>query len=267
MRIASAIVMVLIVISAIFAGAQVFQTLILVCGLLLVDEVVVNLLKVSRKHFSYIVSIITFGLAFTFIHYIDHSKYIIDIVLNSGLALNTILLLYLFVEKMDSKKFVKNAKKLSFMMGVIFLIPVCSLSFITFEKNWVQLIGLLFLLNFSVDTGAWFFGKNFGKKKLWTVISPNKTVVGAVGGVIFASVVASVYTFFTFNQFSIEIYISFIVMGIAAQLGDLVESKIKRQCDVKDSSNLIPGHGGIYDRLDSLLFVGPLFILFAKSYL
>ena len=118
-----------------------------------------------------------------------------------------------------------------------------------------------------VDTGAWFFGKNFGKRKLWPKISPNKTLMGLIGGVLTSLVISNICIYFMFDTFKIELVLSIAALGLFAQIGDLIESKMKRQLGVKDSSNLIPGHGGIYDRIDSLIFIAPFFAIMIKNFL
>ncbi|MCT2534556.1 phosphatidate cytidylyltransferase [Aquibacillus koreensis] len=111
----------------------------------------------------------------------------------------------------------------------------------------------------ATDTGAYFFGRAFGKRKLWPEISPNKTIEGALGGVLLACVAAFFFhMFFPLDKPTIIVILVTIVASAFAQIGDLVESAIKRHYDVKDSGKILPGHGGILDRFDSWLFVFPL---------
>ena len=114
---------------------------------------------------------------------------------------------------------------------------------------------ILFVV-WATDSGAYFIGKYLGKRKLWPAISPNKTIGGAVGGTITALVVGVVFHLIYPFDFTIA-YILFItiVISIVGQLGDLVASAIKRHYDIKDFGKLFPGHGGVLDRVDSLLFV------------
>jgi len=125
-------------------------------------------------------------------------------------------------------------------------------------RNWVY---LAMLTTFANDTGAFFIGRARGKRKLAPAISEAKTWEGAIGGLICAilgaMVIATVLNLispFTFRYWQI-IFLGFLV-GLFAQLGDLVESLLKRNMGVKESGNLLPGHGGILDRFDSLIFVG-----------
>lgn len=120
----------------------------------------------------------------------------------------------------------------------------------------------LFII-WATDSGAYFIGKAMGKKKLWPEISPNKTVEGSLGGVICAVVVAIFFGIFSeFNASLLTIMGITVVLSVFGQIGDLVQSAYKRHFGVKDSGNILPGHGGILDRFDSLLFVLPLLHLF-----
>ena len=130
-------------------------------------------------------------------------------------------------------------------------------------RNWVY---LAMLTTFANDTSAYFIGRARGRHKMAPAISPGKTREGAIGGlagaVVGAVVIATVLKLisaglgdpFAFRYWQIMI-LGFII-GLSAQLGDLVESLLKRQMGVKESGNLLPGHGGVLDRFDSLIFVG-----------
>lgn len=123
----------------------------------------------------------------------------------------------------------------------------------------IEYILFAFTVIWMTDTGAYFIGKQFGRRKLWPDISPNKTIAGFIGGIgsaiVFASIFQLIYPIT--SSFLILIIVT-ILASIVGQLGDLVESAMKRHYDVKDSGTLLPGHGGILDRFDSLLFVIPL---------
>lgn len=134
--------------------------------------------------------------------------------------------------------------------GFIYLISI--------KKYGNMLVWLVFISSWATDITAYYIGKNFGKKKLCPKISPKKTVAGSVGGflgsVIFCSIIGYV---FIISKIPIKfIHYIFIgaMCGITCQFGDLVASSIKRYSGVKDFSHLIPGHGGILDRFDSILF-------------
>lgn len=129
------------------------------------------------------------------------------------------------------------------------------------------LVVLPVLLTWSTDVGAYAFGRTFGKKKLIPSVSPGKTVEGAVGGLGLTIVICLLYVRFILMPYAqlgltIQGAVLFaIVVSVAAQTGDLAESLLKREAGIKDSSRIIPGHGGILDRFDSILFVMPIAFL------
>lgn len=131
-------------------------------------------------------------------------------------------------------------------------------------RDWSNLDGLfnifyVLVVIWATDIGAYFAGRTFGRKKLWPEISPNKTVEGAIGGIVLACITAVIFHIIESVAASWFIVIGVTVLiSIFGQIGDLVESAFKRHYGVKDSGDLLPGHGGILDRLDSLLFVLPI---------
>jgi phosphatidate cytidylyltransferase len=118
----------------------------------------------------------------------------------------------------------------------------------------------------ATDIGAYMIGRQIGRHKLMPKVSPNKTVEGFVGGILSAVVVAAVYLLVdrqvVGNYSFVVTLVLVVIFSIFAQFGDLVESAIKRHFGVKDSGKLIPGHGGILDRFDSLIFVFPIMHFF-----
>ncbi|MDD2524535.1 MAG: CDP-archaeol synthase, partial [Endomicrobiaceae bacterium] len=128
----------------------------------------------------------------------------------------------------------------------------------------------LFVNIWVLDTGAYVVGKKFGKHKLAKFISPKKTIEGAIAGVftgIFTAIICR--EIFMQNIISIQETIIFaIVISIVGQFSDLAESLFKRDCNIKDSGNILPGHGGMLDRFDSYIFCAPIFyylIIFIKG--
>ncbi|WP_075980895.1 phosphatidate cytidylyltransferase [Bacillus massilinigeriensis] len=125
--------------------------------------------------------------------------------------------------------------------------------------NGLQYLFYSLFIMWATDSGAYFFGRAFGKHKLWPEISPNKTVEGSIGGILSALIVAILFSIFSDIEHSLIILlIVTTIASIFGQIGDLVESAFKRFYNVKDSGKILPGHGGILDRFDSLLFVWPL---------
>jgi len=129
------------------------------------------------------------------------------------------------------------------------------------------LVFLPILLTWSTDVGAYAFGRLFGNRRLIPSVSPGKTVEGAVGGLGLTILICLLYVRFILMPYAqlgltIQGAVLFaIVVSVAAQVGDLAESLLKREAGVKDSSRILPGHGGILDRFDSLLFVMPIAFL------
>lgn len=126
-----------------------------------------------------------------------------------------------------------------------------------------QLILLPFLLAYVADSGAYFVGRAWGRHKLAPIISPNKTVEGLIGGIVSAVLGMLIYCWILDLAFDVKINYAFaitygIVCSFAGTFGDLSFSAIKRQTGIKDYGNLIPGHGGILDRFDSVIVVAPL---------
>ena len=128
--------------------------------------------------------------------------------------------------------------------------------------NGKILIWYVFLTAWGTDIFAYVVGKRIGKHK-FTEVSPNKTIEGCIGGVIGAVLLSIVYTIVCNKIWNLQINYIFItvisvILSIIGQLGDLAESSIKRYTEIKDTSNLIPGHGGMLDRIDSVLFIAPI---------
>ena len=265
LRVISAIGLILILLSAFFIGREASLILIGIVGVLVLDEFIGNFLDFSRTHIAYIIAQVSFVLGFTYFNFIEVGELFFKSFNNAGIILDIMMLLFLFMSKSDSKVLKKNLKAWTFLMGVLFLIPFLNLTALAHFENWRVLFTALIVLNFSVDTGAWFFGKAFGSTKLWPSVSPKKTVEGFLGGVLSSVILSGLFWMVTFNTLSFQLVVSFLVIACCAQLGDLVQSKMKRQFNIKDSSNLIPGHGGMYDRVDSLLFVAPLFLFVIRN--
>jgi len=130
------------------------------------------------------------------------------------------------------------------------------------EISNFNLVIYIFILIWTCDTTAYFGGKFFGKHRLST-ISPKKTWEGSITGFLFTVIVSLTVHFIFPDRISFnDTLITGLIVGIFSQIGDLFESLIKRYCGVKDSSDLIPGHGGILDRFDSLIFVTPLIFIY-----
>lgn len=150
------------------------------------------------------------------------------------------------------------------LVGFVVLIPSW-ISFVGLKglDNGEMLILLLFLLVWGADVGAYFSGKNFGRVKLAPDVSPGKTREGLYGGLLACVVIALCFALYSgFGVFEILLLVILATAtGLISVLGDLFESMLKRHRGIKDSSQLLPGHGGVLDRIDSLTAASPLFVL------
>ncbi|KXO16689.1 phosphatidate cytidylyltransferase [Clostridiales bacterium KA00134] len=120
---------------------------------------------------------------------------------------------------------------------------------------------LVFLVAFGTDTFAYIVGMNFGKHKLIPKVSPNKSVEGAIGGILGSLILSMFYLYFRGIHLTVWIALFLILASISGQIGDLIASKIKRFTGIKDFGHILPGHGGFMDRFDSILMVAPVIYL------
>jgi phosphatidate cytidylyltransferase len=118
------------------------------------------------------------------------------------------------------------------------------------------------LMIWTNDSFAFFVGKNIGKRKLFVSVSPKKTQEGFIGGLLFTLLSACIISKYN-NDYTLMNWLTIgFIISVIGTLGDLVESKFKRQANIKDSGNIMPGHGGMLDRLDSILFAAPFIYLY-----
>jgi phosphatidate cytidylyltransferase len=158
-----------------------------------------------------------------------------------------------------------NSLKSEFFIFVYIIIPFFLMLTIPFiqNKNYDNQIMLgIFILIWINDTFAYLIGKKFGKNKLFERISPKKTIEGFAGGFIFALIGGFIISNYFTNLKPINWIVIALIASIFGSIGDLIESMFKRNAKIKDSSNLIPGHGGFLDRLDSIIFATPFIFIY-----
>jgi len=191
------------------------------------------------------------------------------ILLVVALVVSIKCILFLFYDNIQK---ISTSSKYLYLLGYIILpfIFITKISFGIIDYNPKIIIGL-FILIWTNDTFAYIVGKSIGRTKLFERISPKKTVEGFFGGIIFAIIAGYLISKYyikasaQFSDKSILIWtIIAVIVGIIGTIGDLIESKFKRIAGVKDSGKIMPGHGGILDRLDSVIFVAPFVFLFYK---
>ncbi len=157
-----------------------------------------------------------------------------------------------------------NIKLVKGLMGVMVLVPCwIAINFIRSETNGEYVLLFVLILIWGADSSAYFVGKKWGKTKLAPLVSPGKSLEGVCGALLATILIAIVAVFMSHSP--IEIMISAIILSIVTVLfsilGDLFESMLKRQAGLKDSGSILPGHGGILDRIDSLTAALPIYAL------
>ena len=144
--------------------------------------------------------------------------------------------------------------------GVLyFALPISSLHYLQQADPW--LVFLLLAVVWLGDTAAYYAGSRLGRHKMAPVISPKKSWEGSLAGFATSILAAAVWSWWRLGRVDLELLAAAALTAAAAQVGDLVESMIKRGSGVKDSGNVLPGHGGILDRIDALLFAAPVLVL------
>ena len=163
-------------------------------------------------------------------------------------------LLYLF--KIDQRQL---ADAMATMVGIFYIIYF-SYHFVLIDQiaQYGILVWLVLITAFGTDTMAYFTGYALGKHKLCPRISPKKTIEGSIGGILGSVIFSGIFGYFIVNDLLIHCIIIGVLGGVVSQLGDLSASIFKRKMGIKDYGNLIPGHGGILDRFDSVLFTAPM---------
>jgi len=171
-----------------------------------------------------------------------------------------VLLVFFIIEVFFSifgKDFLKSILRLSLGIFSIFYIGIMPASLIVIKKTSYTLLLTIISFTWFCDIGAYFIGKYFGKNKLGLPISPHKTIEGFIGGVV-VSVIFGIITSYLLH---VELSFYLFFLPFLTIIGDLFESLIKRGFETKDSSHLIPGHGGILDVFDSLIFTGSIIFI------
>lgn len=174
------------------------------------------------------------------------------------------------INNSDSQKLINYPKYLGFwgVLGMVVILPFAiSMLYLRFGQYTSpgQTVGFIFFLVAvlaATDIGAYIFGRLIGGPKLAVNISPNKTISGALMGVVCAMVVGIILNFLLKMNFDlVKTLIFSAILSILSQISGLMISKFKRHFNVKDSSNLIPGHGGFLDRVDSFIIAAPVFVI------
>jgi phosphatidate cytidylyltransferase len=253
-RIFSGFIYILLFISAILFSKESYIVLIVTFTFIGIWELS-RILKTNN-----IASYIIFVLAF-FLMLKRPESYAISFVL----FITIVSSLYLIYQLITKKEITFSDERSKFGFSIRYLIfSMCFLALLPFYKegyNRHLLISILVLIWVN-DSFAFLVGKNFGKRKLFIAVSPKKTQEGFIGGLLFSLVAAFIISRYNLDFTVINWLVIALIVSVIGTLGDLVESKLKRQANIKDSGTIMPGHGGILDRLDSLLFAAPFVYLY-----
>ncbi len=162
---------------------------------------------------------------------------------------------------------ITEGKKIFYPFGLLIIaLPNASLVYLYSLPDGIIILLWLVFSVWSIDTVAYFVGKSLGGWRICPMISPNKTWSGLVGAILAGiTVTCTISMFFRLFAMSHSLVIGFVI-AIVAQFGDFTESLIKRICGVKDASNIIPGHGGVLDRVDGFIFTAPLVAIYLKNF-
>ena len=252
-RLITGVLYVVLLLSAIFLSSDAFDFLFMAFGLACLYE-----FKRMTKLKGYYIFTAYLGLWWAFIYLINdytYSKSIINILMFITITVNLVLLFYLFSKK---EKYFSTIQK--FLIGLFYIGGGCIfLTMIPYQNNdFAKFIIMgIFILIWVNDSFAYLVGKTIGKHKLFPSVSPKKTWEGSIGGLVFALIAAYFMSKYETKLDLTQWIILAIVIVISGSLGDLLESKFKRAAGVKDSGAILPGHGGMLDRLDSLIFAAP----------
>jgi len=254
-RIISAIIGILLLIFLVFAGSLPFFITVSIISVLAVREYG-RMLKIKSKALLTLLSLSSVLIVFNVYLISNNYNY-----LPYGIIFFIIIFsLYIYhLYNYEENQFIKNLSYQLFSViyiggGLSFAVFLRDLNrdpFINTSALWLVLIA-----TWLTDSGAYFVGKKFGKKSMAPIISPNKTIAGAVGGILTTAlfIIAAAYFLEILNIYYIIFALLFPAVAI---MGDLFESCIKRNFGVKDTGTIIPGHGGILDRFDSFIFTAP----------
>lgn len=259
-RILSAILMIAIFVPLLLVGGRTFAIFMTLLALVALYELIS--IRETKKEFPFVIKVFAY-LMVVFFSMTNFKS--IEFLYNVDYRVMAFII-FAFLAPMV---FINNTKKYNlndalFLIGSVLFIGM-SFNLLIITRNYdINYIVYILLITTITDTFALFTGKFIGKHKLCPEISPKKTIEGLVGGTFMGVFVATAFYTTVINSYGSLVVLIFItaILSLIGQVGDLVFSSIKRYYGKKDFSDLIPGHGGILDRFDSLIFVALAFILF-----
>ena len=260
-RIISALVALMIFIPILIIGGKIFNIAFFILTIMGLRE----FMKIKEKEKKYpdfirLIAYLTVSLIYFESSLSDNFSFVINYKLLAGTFLIFLLPVVLY-----NNKDIYNVKEAFYLLGGVLFLGISMSLFNLYRLIDIKLIIYLFLITILTDSYAYFSGMLIGKHKLLVDISPNKTWEGTICGSLVATFCASIYYLTVFNnEHSFTIVLITLFLSVIGQFGDLLFSAIKRTYGVKDFSNIMPGHGGILDRFDSIIFVVLAFTFFIE---
>ena len=252
----SGILYVLVVVFSMYTSREIFMVLFLILGF--------QTLKEFKKliHLKHFTPYLLLPISLLLISYYYPGDIILYTYLGSSLLVS--ILLAKDVQSTTNTLLLKEKKYIPTMFYIIS--GFVFLTLIPFSEGVFkpEIIVGVFVLIWCNDTFAYVIGKSLGKNKLLERVSPKKTIEGFFGGIL-GAVIASFIIFNVLDIYTLPVWISLaVIISVCGSIGDLVQSNYKRQAGVKDSGNVMPGHGGLYDRLDSAIYASPFIYAFLQ---
>ena len=255
----------LVLLFSLFYNQYLFFSIGFICSLILVFEFIKLVSDYNHKFLSsdsgksYLILYLTFPLYLSLFILSKYPEFQIGFLIIIVIT-NILLGFSLLKKKLFSFSILKN-RFLGHFYLVGSLVIFFSMSNVSGTYNPLIVFCFLSLIWIS-DSAAYVFGVSFGKRPLLKSVSPKKSIEGFVGGIIFSIILALIFNFYLNTNFSlIQWLIIGVLTSILGTLGDLVQSQFKREAGVKDSGKWLPGHGGLYDRMDSIIFTAPFIYL------
>lgn len=259
-RIISAIIMCIIAIPILFIGGLPFKIMGVVLSVFSMYELIKA--RENKSKIPFIIKLISYILVALFV-YLGTDVYSVKYELIYKIMIVVFLLYFIPVVLIDDTEKYSITDSL-YILGATIFLGVSFNSFILISNTDIEYLIYLLLITITTDSFAYFTGYFIGKNKMCERISPKKTWEGAVGGTVLGTIIPVLFYIYIINP-NINVWLILLItfiLSVVGQIGDLFFSSIKRHYKIKDFSNLIPGHGGILDRLDSIIFVVITFILF-----
>ncbi len=259
-RIISAAILAPLIVLDVYIGGILLKYTLLVLSLIGLHEFY-KALNGEHKAINY------FSYGFTIIYYLLLDSQIYSFAIPISIFTIYIIFLFTYLVFTYPNNNIKNIE--TSVMGILYIPIMFSYVYLIRQMEFgIYYVWLIFITAFATDTFAYFCGVFLGKNKLIPHLSPNKTIEGSIGGILGCVICCIIYTYFIQSKIPVStpyLILSSAIIGfgcsIFAQIGDLTASSIKRYTGVKDFGKLIPGHGGIIDRFDSILFTAPILFM------